>query len=148
VLALGAILVLRLSVPQPDARQSPALARGQWVRVLTDRELLRLNFGIFALHAGLMALFVQVPFMLRDAGLAPERHWVVYLPVLLGSVVLMLPAMMRADSPHRGKVTFVAAVGVVLAGQALLGWPEHAFAVTVIGLLVFFTGFNLLEATL
>ena len=33
-------------------------------------QLLRLNYGIFALHAALMALFVQVPFMLRDNGVA------------------------------------------------------------------------------
>ena len=69
----------------PDRRRTVAAAAtrpAQWRRVLADRQLLRLNYGIFALHAALMALFVQVPFMLRDNGVAADRHWLVYLPVL------------------------------------------------------------------
>src|SRR5581483_1998634 len=134
--------------PQPDLHEKPALERGQWLRVLTDRQLLRLNYGIFALHAALMALFVQVPFMLRDGGIPAERHWLVYLPVLLASVVLMLPGMMRADSPGRAKMTFVGSIVIVFAGQLLLALPQHGIAVTITALVVFFTGFNLLEATL
>jgi len=74
----------------------------QWRRVLADGQLLRLNYGIFALHAALLALFVQVPFMLRDDGLDPHRHWVVYLPVLVASAILMWPALIQADRPGRG----------------------------------------------
>jgi len=148
VLALVAMLVLRISVPQPDRHETLALERGQWLRVLGDGQLLRLNFGIFALHAALMALFVQVPFMLRDGGIAPDHHWLVYLPVLLASVVLMLPGMMRADSPGRAKITFVGSIAIVFAGQALLSIPNHPLSVTIAALVVFFTGFNLLEATL
>ncbi len=148
ILALLAMLLLRVSVPQPDLHQRPAIERGQWLRVLGDRNLLRLNYGIFALHASLMALFVQVPFMLRDGGIVPARHWLVYLPVLLGSVVLMLPAMMRADSPGRAKRIFIGAIAVVFTGQVLLALPGHALPITITALVVFFTGFNLLEATL
>jgi predicted MFS family arabinose efflux permease len=148
VLALLAMLVLRASVPQPDLHERPALERGQWLRVLADPDLLRLNYGIFALHASLMALFVQVPFMLRDGGIAPARHWLVYLPVLVASVVLMLPAMMRSDSATRAKRIFIGAVAVVFAGQVLLALPGHGLPVTIGALVVFFTGFNLLEATL
>lgn len=148
VLALAAMLVLRISVPQPDTHENLALERGQWMQVIADAQLLRLNYGIFALHAALMALFVQVPFMLRDGGIAPEHHWLVYLPVLVASVALMLPGMMRADSPARAKTTFVIAIAVVFAGQALLAVPDHPLAVTIAAMVVFFTGFNLLEATL
>jgi len=68
--------------------------------------------------------------------------------VLLASVVLMLPGMMRADSPGRAKITFVGSVAIVFAGQALLSIPNHPLSVTIAALVVFFTGFNLLEATL
>src|SRR5512143_2050371 len=54
VLALLAMLVLRASVPQPDTHETPALEPGQWWRVIADQSLLRLNYGIFALHASLM----------------------------------------------------------------------------------------------
>lgn len=154
VLALLAMVVLRVSVPQPDdasappPQDAPAIERGQWMRVLADPHLLRLNYGIFALHAALMALFVQVPFMLREGGIAADRHWMVYLPVLVASVVLMMPAMMRADSPARAKAVFIGAVMVLFVGQALLAWPNHGIAITIAALVVFFTGFNLLEATL
>ena len=113
-----------------------------------DRNLLRLNYGIFALHAALMALFVQVPFMLRDNGVAAPRHWLVYLPVLVGSVALMLPALFQADRPGRGKIVFVGAVAVLFAGQVLFAAAGTSLAMTVGALVVFFTGFNLLEALL
>jgi MFS family permease len=92
VLALAAIAVVHFAVPSVEGRaRTPATAPGQLRAVLRDPQLLRLNYGTFALHAVLMALFTQVPFALRDNGLAAERHWVVYLPVLVVSVLLMLP---------------------------------------------------------
>ena len=116
--------------------------------MLTDGQLLRLNYGIFALHAALMALFVEVPFMLRDNGVPVARHWIVYLPVLLVSVALMVPAMMRIDRPGRGKPLFVGAIGVLFVGQALLAVAGGSLAITIAAMIVFFAAFNLLEATL
>jgi MFS family permease len=116
--------------------------------VLADGQLLRLNYGIFALHAALLALFVQVPFMLRDDGLEAHRHWVVYLPVLVASAILMWPALIQADRPGRGKPVFVGAVAVLVIGQALLAVAGGSLVTAIGALLVFFTAFNLLEATL
>ena len=96
--AIGLAASARCPRPSSRPRRSDRAAR-QWRRVLVDGQLLRLNYGIFALHAALMALFVQVPFMLRDNGVPRRAHWLVYLPVLLVSVVLMLPAMMRSRPP-------------------------------------------------
>jgi MFS family permease len=148
VLALGAIVLLRRAVPQPQAPVARGDSAGQWQRVLTNRQLLRLNYGIFALHAALMALFVQVPFMLRDNGVPSERHWLVYLPVLAASVLLMWPAMLQADRPARSKPVFMGAVAVLFVGQLLFALAGHSLAVTIGALIVFFAGFNLLEATL
>jgi MFS family permease len=149
VLALAAIALLYRAVPAPErAPASHESAAQQWRRVLTDGQLLRLNYGIFALHAALMALFVQVPFMLRDNGVPLTRHGLVYLPVLLLSVALMAPAMMRADRPGRGKPLFVGAVGVLFVGQALLALAGSSLVLTIVAMVVFFTAFNLLEATL
>ncbi|MBK6336485.1 MAG: MFS transporter [Betaproteobacteria bacterium] len=149
VLALAAIVLLYRAVPAPERAPAPhESAAQQWRRVLTDGQLLRLNYGIFALHAALMALFVQVPFMLRDNGVPVTRHGLVYLPVLLLSVALMAPAMMRADRPGRGKPLFVGAVGVLFVGQALLALAGSSLVLTIVAMVVFFTAFNLLEATL
>jgi MFS family permease len=89
VLALGAMLVIWLVVPAVSS--APAVrTTGLWSdlkNVLADPQLARLNWGIFALHAVLMALFIAVPFALRDAGLPLNQHWKVYLPVMLASFV-------------------------------------------------------------
>ncbi len=148
VLALAAIALLLHTVAGLEIESPPRNAPSQWRRMLGDRDLVRLNYGIFALHAALMALFVQVPFMLRDGGVAPSEHWLVYLPVLVASVALMLPALRQADRPRRGKSVFVGAVAVLFAGQLLFAAAGTSLPMIVAALVVFFTGFNLLEAML
>lgn len=148
VLALAAVGVLARFVPDPVAEPPRSDSGGQWLRVLADGQLLRLNYGIFALHAALMALFVQVPYMLRDNGLPAPRHWMVYLPVLVASVFLMWPALRQADRRARGKTVFMLGVATLFVGQLLLALAAHSLALTIGALVVFFTAFNLLEATL
>ena len=116
-------------------------------RVLLDQQLLRLNYGIFALHAVLMALFVVVPFSLR-AHLPAGSHWMVYLPVMCGAIVLMLPPMLAAERKGLQKPVFIGAVGTLIAALLLLALGSNGLAGLAAGLLVFFAAFNLLEATL
>jgi MFS family permease len=150
VLALAAIGALRWAVPDVarsvHAGDLPGLAAFR--HVLADGQLARLNYGIFALHALLMALFVQVPLELRSAGLAAESHWQVYLAVIFGSVALMLPALGWADRPSRSKLVFNGAVAVLAVGQLVLALAGARLWWLCGGLVVFFTAFNLLEATL
>ncbi|MGE0313146.1 MAG: MFS transporter [Lautropia sp.] len=112
-------------------------------------DLLRLDFGVFCLHLVQMALFVVVPGRLvAHAGLPLAEHWKVYLPVVLLSFVLMMPPLMRAERKGRLKALFLAGIATVaasLAGFALL--PPTLLAIAVM-LLLFFFGFNLLEASL
>ena len=148
VLALAAIGILLQMASGLGTASASRPTSSQWRRVLVNRELLRLNYGIFALHAALMALFVHVPFMLRDNGVPASDHWMVYLPVLGGSVALMLPALWQADRPGRGKTVFIGAIAVLFAGQLLFATAGASLAMTLAALVVFFTGFNLLEALL
>ncbi len=97
VLSILAMLVVYAVIPDvPDDVGAPAAGANKsapgFFDVLCDPQLARLNFGILALHAVLMALFIVVPLSLREAGLAVGEHWRVYLPVMLGSFVLMVPA--------------------------------------------------------
>ncbi len=151
-LALVSLLVLLLWVPDPtdsrrhyDAESVPE----QFQRVLRDRQLLRLDLGIFSLHAILTATFVTVPLLLRDgAGMPSESHWQMYLVVLAASLATMIPFLMIAERRRRLK-------GIFLGGIVFLGIAEFGLSVTpgdmmAIGVLlwIFFTAFNLLEATL
>ncbi len=149
-LALAAMVVVRFVIPEPSQSRAGGSPVGPTVpagRVLLDRQLLRLNYGIFALHAMLMALFVVVPFSLR-AQLPVASHWMIYLPVMCGAVVLMLPPMLAAERKGLQKPVFIGAVGTLIAGLLVLALGNAGLAGLVAGLLVFFAAFNLLEATL
>jgi len=152
VLALGGIAVVALVVPRPveirihrEAEAIPA----QFGRVLRQAELLRLDFGILMLHAILTASFVVLPLVLRDeAGLAASDHWKVYLPVLVFSVLAMLPLIIQAERKGRIKPVFLFAITLLLAAElGLYLVPVSVFSIVAL-LFVFFTAFNLLEATL
>lgn len=150
-LALLALLLLYTAVPTPRAssvhRDSEPVP-SQLATVLTNPALLQLDLGIFLLHLVMTGTFVAAPVLLADAGLAAARHWEVYLPVFLGSVALMTPLVMLGERRERIRAVFL--VGIVLVAGAHAGLaiaPAGALAVG-LALLVFFTGFNVLEATL
>jgi len=150
VLVLIAMWVVHAIVPDVPERPHPPAARGleQFARVLRDPQLARLNYGVFALHAILMALFIAVPLDLREAGLAVEAHWKVYLPVMLGSFVLMLPAVLGSSGPERTKRVFIGSVAMLLALHLVMPWLVDGVWPIAAFLLVFFTAFNVLEAAL
>jgi len=148
VLALAAVAVVRWLVPDPVSTLPHVADRLQFAEILRHPELVRLNLGIFILHGVLMALFVVVPFSLRDAGLESAAHWKVYLPVMVGSVLLMLPPMVASERRGQHKPMFLLAVAVLLVAQVLLGLLSDSLAGLAVSLLVFFTAFNYLEASL
>jgi MFS family permease len=150
VLVLISMWVVYALVPDPPRQPRPAGAHGlqQFATVLRDPQLARLNYGIFALHAVLMALFIAVPLELRAAGLPVDRHWQVYLPVMLGSFVLMLPAVLGPGRQERMQAMLKGAIAVLLATQLLLPlFTGGVWGLTAL-LLAFFTAFNVLEAGL
>jgi MFS family permease len=149
-LGLLCIVVLLAWVPQapPLTLSDEPHSWRELLRVLSSPELLRLDGGIFVLHAILTSLFVALPLALRDAGLAGPQHWQVYLPVMLLSIVLLLPLLQFSGREGGLKPVFLGCV-LLLAG-ALLGLalvPPHIGVLAVL-LLLFFAGFNLLEASL
>jgi MFS family permease len=149
--ALG-ILITQFAVPDPkalrvhrDAEAVPALIGA----VLRDKELFRLDIGIFVLHAMLTASFLVVPGLLRDTlHLAVHDQWLVYLPVLVVSVAAMVPAIVVAEKYRRMKGVFVGAVAALVASQLLLGFGAGNVYVLLAALVVFFSAFNVMEASL
>jgi MFS family permease len=149
--ALLGIAVVRFRVPDPLSsrvhRDAEPVA-SQFKRVLFDGQLLRLNFGIFTLHLLLTATFVAVPLALRDAGLPSDRHWEIYLPALLFSMVVMVPFIVIAEKYRRLKAVFIGAILILASTEfGLLNLHDSMLEMAAL-LLVFFSAFNLLEATL
>ena len=149
VLALAAIPLVLWGVPTAPRRPTGLQAdKAHWTAVVFAPELLRLNFGIFALHAVQMALFIVVPAMLIERGLALPNHWWVYLPVVLASFFFMLPPLITAERRARMRPVMLGAIVVLALVHLGLGWAAPSLALLVIWLLLFFTAFNLLEACL
>src|SRR5689334_7388510 len=152
VLALVGIAITQFVVPNPprirvhrDAEAVPALLGA----VLRNRELLRLDLGIFALHAMLTASFLVVPDLLRSTvGVAVHDQWLLYLPVLLISLVVMVPAIIAAEKYRRMKGVFVGAVAALVASQIMLFYGAGSLWVLLAALTVFFSAFNVMEASL
>ncbi|MGB0237883.1 MAG: MFS transporter [Cycloclasticus sp.] len=152
LLAAAGIFLLYNVVPEAkniavhkDAEPIPALMG----KVLKDTQLLRLDFGIFCLHLVMTAMFVVLPLLMRGKlGLAAENHWMVYLPVLGLSVVAMVPFIIIAEKKRKMKLVFVSAIATLsLASLGLYLFSGSLWGM-VASLFVFFTAFNLLEASL
>jgi MFS family permease len=152
VLATLAILVVKFIVPNPTISQfhSDAQAnRSKLKEVLLDKQLLRLNYGIFALHAAQMAMFVVVPFAIRETSqLNENQHWMIYLPILLVSFVLMVPAIIYGEKKAQLKRVFTAAILVMLLAQLMFAGLVHYFWGILLSLCAYFIAFNVLEASL
>jgi predicted MFS family arabinose efflux permease len=150
-LALGGIAVVTLAVPTPTVTPQPdsGTLPGRFAPVLRDPELLRLDVGILLLHAILTATFVVFPLVLRDAaGFDAAHHWQVYLPVLLLSLAGMVPLVIYAERRRKHKPVFLAAIALLAVGQFGLYLAGGSFVGLVAALVVMFTAFNLLEASL
>jgi len=121
----------------------------QFSDVLKHPQLLRLDLGVFVLHAILTAMFVVMPLILRDSAELPSvEHWYIYLPVMLLSFVLMVPFIIQAESKGRMKPVFLGAIAAIMLMQlAFIGVDLNFWSLFVL-LLIFFTAFNLLEASL
>lgn len=132
----------------PQSAEGKSSFRTDFRRVLANPELMKLNFGVFALHAVLTALFVVVPLSLQANGLPGPRHWQVYLPVMVASFALMMPLVSGADRAAAAKRVFLIGISTLVIGEMLIGASQHFFWGLCAGLLVFFVAFNALEATL
>lgn len=152
VLALLAMLVIKFVVPDPliSRFHSDAEAKSSSLReVLANPQLLRLNFGIFALHAAQMAMFIVVPFALKQSsGMSENQHWQIYLPVLVLSFALMVPAIIYGEKRARLKRVFVASIAIMLGAQLLFASSIQHFWGIVASLSFYFIAFNVLEASL
>lgn len=151
MLAMLGIAIVALVVPNPTVsdHENHVVPSAQMIGgVLKNPDLLRLDLGIFSLHMILTALFLAVPLALRDAGFAPESHSMLYLPVMLLSIAVMVPFVIMAEKKGRMKVTFLGAVAVLALAQVFLWAGMDDFWFLAIGLWIFFTAFNLLEALL
>jgi MFS family permease len=151
VMALLAMLFVAFFIPNPAITRFHSGSGASSKRlgdVLCNKDLLRLDFGIFSLHAILMSVFMQVPFVLKNNGLEVAQHWQVYLPVMLLALILMVPPIIVAEKKAKMKQVFMGSIALAALGQLLLMLMQGSVWGVLLSLLMFFTAFNVLEATL
>ena len=152
-LALLGVLVILFWTPDAPRRfhRETEPVPEQFKTILKDHQLLRLDAGILILHMVLTATFIVIPIALANeqyANLPSAQHWKIYLPAIFLAVGLMVPFIIIAENKRRMKEVFIGAISVL--GLAQIGfWAFHdSFYGLAFFILVFFTAFNILEASL
>jgi len=121
----------------------------QLATVLKIGDLNRLHFGIFALHLTMTAIFVILPHQLTEVmGLSVRQQGLVYLPLLFVGFAVAIPFIIIAEKKRKMRQVFLAAIALMTTALALLALGSQAGVGIIVGLLLYFMGFNLLEATI
>ncbi len=151
VLALSGIAVVLWWVPPaPRGAVTTRAGLSGLALVLKHPGLLRLDFGVFMLHAVQLAMWIALPAMLVQAGLPKAQHWWVYLPAVLASFFVMAGTLFPLEKRGYLRAVFLVAVGLIAAvqvGLLLVVQSGPSIALLAFWLFVFFCGFNVLEAS-
>ncbi|MEN9378511.1 MAG: hypothetical protein RJB15_189 [Pseudomonadota bacterium] len=143
ILGVAAMLVTHFVLPsnKPESNTQQASLKEVFLRP----ELMRLNLGVFVLHATQVAMFLVVPRLLVQAGLPLASHWEIYLPVVLLSFFLMAPILIFGEKKQKLRTILLLAIGLLLVAEFLFTKTSSVMSIAV-ALLIYFVGFNLLEA--
>mgnify|MGYP000193828239 CR=1 FL=1 len=152
VLSLVGIAVLHLWVPTPircvNHRDIEPVPR-QFGKVLKNPEIMRMVFSIMILHCLLTTSFFALPIALQDhAGLARDQHALIYLPILIIAFISMVPFILIAEKRRKMKPIFLGAIAVLAISQLTWAMLPSSLTALLISLWLFFTAFNILEASL
>ncbi len=149
LLAMGVVIGV---VPNPRSHfrhRDTGVVAASLGKVLRNPELLRLDLGIFIMQFVLTANFVVLPVVLAHVTHVPvNRSWELYLPIMVFAFLFMIPFIIVAEQRRKMRQILLGAIAVLgLANLAYIYADRSLFAMAA-GLLVFFTAFSVLEATL
>ena len=151
-LAVLAVIALWLYVPNQTPRSSRDVkfVASDFLNLLQHKHLMRLNIGIFVLHCVLTAMFVVIPLLLIQRVEMPStEHWKIYIPVMLASIIFMAPLVMMSANKARLMRVFLFGIILLMFAQIILFISSLDNVLSIaFCLLVFFVGFNTLEAML
>ncbi|RUO80158.1 MFS transporter [Idiomarina tyrosinivorans] len=148
LLGIGLLLFSVPKVVNRNARREALPVLSEMGQLLKHKQLWRLNFGVFVLHAMMTAWFVNLPLQLEKAGLDGATQAWLYLPTLVLSFVFMIPMLIMSARSDAPRLWFRAAIGLLLLAMLMIETEGSHFIGLVVAVIVFFTGFNFLEATL
>lgn len=130
--------------PRGDTIAIPALLGN----LLKNPQLLRLDLGIFILHTALTAMFVMLPLQLQEMGFDSARHWQLYLPALLISLLFIVPMLIVGARKNMNKHFFMFSILLMSISFIAMSFTSSSLPLIFIWVILYFTAFNFLEASL
>lgn len=145
--AIGMAVVAWVVPPEPPVQH--AQNRGGLREVLANVELLRVDLGVFVLHAVQIAMWMSVPALLQEAGIASAEQWKVYLPAVLASLLVMGGLLFRLERMGYFKQVYLGSIALIVVAQLGFWLNLQAPSLWMVGALlcVYFVGFNTQEAS-
>ena len=144
-IALGSIFVLLKMVPNPPHITHTYNKKVEMGAVLGNVNLIKMNITNF-LQKGLMTFaFMLIPIVLtKHFGWELGELWKVYIPAMIFGFIAMAPAAIIAEK--KGKFREILVIGIVFfaVSYLIIGFSPSA-TVFVIGVVIFFIGFNMHE---
>jgi predicted MFS family arabinose efflux permease len=142
---LGAVAMVVTYFVLPNNKPEVQLQQDSIKVVFLRPELMRLNIGVFVLNATQVAMFLVVPLLLEEAGFPLSAHWQVYLSVVLLSFVFMVPLLIYGEKKQRIRLILLIAIVLLIVAEIIFTQATSVMLIAV-ALLIYFVGFNLLEA--
>ena len=150
LLAVSGVAIVRWWTPPEPALPVAGQTKHSLWGLLVHPDLIRLNFGVFALYAVQLASWVAIPALLIQAGVASADHGWVYLPAVLLSFVVMGVTLFPMERRGLLRPLFLGCIVLVMAVQAawsVLAMSSPPLWSLAIRLCLFFCGFNVVEAS-
>lgn len=145
VIALGSIFVLVKLVPNPPQITHTYNNKVELTPILGNVNLIKMNLTNF-LQKGLMTFaFMIIPMILiKTYGWEMSDLWKVYLPAMIFGFLSMAPAAIIAEK--KGKFREILIIGIIFfaVSYLIIGFSTTA-TIFVIGVVIFFIGFNMHE---
>ncbi|MGE4455825.1 MAG: MFS transporter [Arcobacteraceae bacterium] len=145
VVAVVSIVILVTAVPNPPKITHSYEEKVNYVELLKNQNLLTMNITNF-LQKGLMTFaFVLIPVvMTKTFGFETSELYKVYLPALILGVIAMGPSAVMAEK--KGKYKLMLSIGIAFFALSfgIMGFVSSDI-LFIIGITIFFVGFNIHE---
>ncbi|MCT7561160.1 MFS transporter [Aliarcobacter butzleri] len=144
-LALISIYILVKKVPNPPIITHTYNDKLRLSDVLGNTNINRMNITNFLQKALMTFAFLVIPIILtKTYGWEKKELWYVYLPAMIFGLLSMAPAAIIAEK--KGKFKEILALGILffIISYLIIGFSSSS-VVFVIGVVIFFIGFNMHE---
>ena len=111
-------------------------------------QLIILFFSIFILMTIQAALFIVIPLYFLDFGYQIQDHWKIYLPVLCFAFLGIIWPVKKITRDGRQKLFFIFSIFLLILSIWSFGQFSENKGIFLLSLVLYFLGFNLLEAIL